>query len=98
MISVRVGGLYRYHSKQFPTLGLWRHKLMWMKGTKKRPGKAYTQYIHAGQVKDNETFVVLNINHLGEPLILTSGEQIGLIYFSHVKMKEVSSTEIRVKV
>jgi hypothetical protein len=96
MISVRVGGLYRYESKLYPSLGLWRHKRVWQKRRGKSPRPVLT-YAGMGTVKHNETFVVLSINHLGEPLILTSGSSVGLIYANHMRMKEIAASEIPVK-
>lgn len=98
MISVRVGGLYKYQSKMFAALSIWRHKCKWRKATKERRARSYIYYELAGTIKDSEIFVVLSINSLGEPLVLTSGEKIGLIYVQHMRMKEISATEIPVKV
>ena len=92
MEKLRVGGLYKYQSKSFPTLGLWKHRRIWNKKLR----RFYTTYDHSGEVRVGELFVVLAINALGEPMILTEKEKIGLIYCQHLKMKEMNAIQMKV--
>ena len=83
MQKLKVGNVYRFTSSQYKELQIYRLQ----KSASRKRGFTYS--LNEKALAYGDTFIVIDFNRFGDPLVVTSRHSVGHLYHGHLQWEGV---------